>query len=266
MPKVIVAFPGGKHKVLTLSYDDGRAADKRLVEIFNKHGIKGTFHINSGLLGQGDRLSADETASLYQGHEVAAHTVTHPTIARSPKEQLVEELFQDRKQLESIVPYTVRGLSYPNGSFNRYIKELLPFLGFEYSRVVETTGSFSMPDDWFEWKPTCHHKRDLMKLAEQFVNLNKRQYLYMMYVWGHSYEFDNDNNWDVIESFCEYIGGRDDLWYATNIEIVDYMKAFRNLQFSAASSFVYNPSVQTVWLQVDSRIVEVPGGAKVTLT
>ncbi len=43
----------------------------------------------------------------------------------------------------------------------------------------------------------------------------------MMYVWGHSYEFTNQNNWELMEDFCKLVGGRDDIWYATNIEIVD---------------------------------------------
>ncbi|AEI44015.1 polysaccharide deacetylase family protein [Paenibacillus mucilaginosus] len=265
MPKVVVTFPEGKHKVLTLSYDDGRAADRRLIGILNAHGIKGTFHLNSGLLGTGDRLAAEEIAAQYRGHEVSAHTVTHPTIARSPKEQLVEEIAQDRRGLEQLVQYPVRGMSYPNGSYSRQIKELLPFLGIEYSRTVESTGGFGMPDDWHEWKPTCHHNGPLMSLAEQFAGLHKKQYLYMMYVWGHSYEFDNDNNWDRIERFCEYIGGREDIWYATNIEIVDYMADFRRLRFSADSTFVHNPSASSVWLQVDDRVVEVPGGSQVKL-
>ncbi|WP_088106015.1 polysaccharide deacetylase family protein [Halalkalibacter urbisdiaboli] len=265
MPKVIMTFPEGKHKVLTMSYDDGKAADRRLVKIFNENGVKGTFHINSGLLGIGDRIPKEEIAQLYAGHEVSTHTVTHPTIARSPKEQLVEEFVEDRKNLENIVGYTVRGSSYPNGSYSSYIKDLLPYLGIEYSRTVNSTGNFSMPDDFLEWNPTCHHKRELMNIAEDFVNLHKKQYLYMMYVWGHSYEFDNDQNWDLIEGFCKYIGNRDDIWYATNIEIVDYIKAFQHLKFSADSHFVYNPSAMSVWLSVDERIVEVKGGAQVEL-
>ena len=46
------AFPGGKRKALVLSYDDGRVEDRRLVEIFNRHGLRGTFHLNSGNLDQ----------------------------------------------------------------------------------------------------------------------------------------------------------------------------------------------------------------------
>ncbi|WP_299088542.1 polysaccharide deacetylase family protein [uncultured Metabacillus sp.] len=265
MPKVMLAFPEGKHKVVTLSYDDGKAADRRLVDIFNQYGIKGTFHINSGLLGVGDRISLEEIKELYDGHEVSAHTVTHPTIARSPKEQLVEEIIEDRKGLERIVGYPVRGMSYPNGSYNRQIKEILPFLGIEYGRTVHSTGDFSIPHDFYEWKPTCHHNKDLMKLTETFINLHKQQYLYMLYVWGHSYEFDLDQNWELIERFCQVVGNREDIWYATNIEIVDYLKAFQNLKFSADSHFVYNPHALPVWLNVDDNIIMVPGGCQVSL-
>ena len=262
---VTVTFPQGKHKVVTLSYDDGTAADKRLIQILNKNGIKGTFHLNSGLLGVGNRIHKDEIAQLYHGHEVAAHTVTHPTIARSPKEQIVEEIIEDRKDLEDIVGYPVRGFSYPNGSYNLTIKEILPHLGIEYARTVNSTGNFGMPDDFMEWNPTCHHNHDLMKKAEDFAELTKTQYLYMLYVWGHSYEFDNDNNWELMEGFSEFIGNREDIWYATNIEIIDYLNTFRNLKFSASSQFVYNPSYTSVWLNIDGDIIEVKGGTQINL-
>jgi peptidoglycan/xylan/chitin deacetylase (PgdA/CDA1 family) len=268
MTKVLMTFPHGKFKVLTLSYDDGRNADRRLVQLMNDYGIKGTFHLNSGLFGAKDRVSREDIAELFRGHEISAHTVTHPTIARCPKEQLVHEIMEDRMELESIAGYTVRGMSYPNGSFNKAIKEILPMLGIEYSRVTESTGGFGMPDDWHEWKPTCHHyrNRNLLQLTESFLAANKSQYLYMMYVWGHSYEFDNDNNWELIETFCARAGRRDDIWYATNIEIVDYVKSFHRLQFSASRSFVYNPSASPVWIQANGKIVEIGGGSQVQLT
>ncbi len=266
MAKIYVTYPQGKFKALTMSYDDGRKADKRLVEIFNRNGIKGTFHINSGFFGntEYDRMEEAECVELYKGHEVSAHTLTHPTIARCPKEMLVHEVMEDRKNLERIFGYTIRGMSYPNGSYSPEIMELLPQLGIEYSRVVETThGGFGLPHNWLEWKATCHHKDNLLKHGETFVSLHKKQYLYLMYVWGHSYEFDNDNNWNVIEEFCELAGGRDDIWYATNMEIVDYMKAYQRLRFSAGMEFVENPNATSVWLSVDGDIREIPGGVTV---
>ncbi len=150
MYNIYKCFPQGKHKVLTMSYDDGKVFDRRLVEIFNKNGIKGTFHINSGLFDD-SRIKPSDIKKLYSGHEVAAHTLTHPTIARSPKEQVVLQVLEDRKNLENLVGYTVRGLSYPNGSYNKDIKEILPHLGIEYSRVVGSSKTFDLPEDFFAW-------------------------------------------------------------------------------------------------------------------
>ena len=111
------------------------------------------------------------------------------------------------------------------------------------------------------WKATCHHDHNLLKLGEEFVNLQKKQYMYMMYVWGHSYEFTKNNNWEVMEDFCKLVGGRDDIWYATNIEIVDYMDVVKAAQFAVDGSFVYNPCVQSLWLCVDDeKFIEAKGG------
>jgi len=274
MRTIYKCFPDGKFKVLTLSYDDGREPDKKLLSLFNKYKIKGSFHLNSGLLKDapptpndvyGLRIPREEIKEIYEGHEVSCHTSTHPTIARSPIGHVAKEIIEDREKLEEIVGYTVRGLSYPNGSFSDEIKAMLPSIGIEYARVVDISGDFEMPRDFLEWKATCRHcDPNLLKYADDFLKLTKKQYLYMFYVWGHSYEFLKDNNWNIIEEFCEKLGNRNDIWYATNIEIVDYLKACDNLQFSMNGNFVYNPSFQSVWLSVDTIIYEIQGGKKIT--
>lgn len=262
-------FPGGKHKALTMSYDDGREEDRRLVALFNKYGIKGTFNLNYGIDWDSrpgePRVPTVEYKELYKGHEIASHTYTHPTIERCPLEQVAEQVLEDRKGLEAITGYPVRGLAYPNGSYSEEIEKLLPALGIRYARKVGSSDNFAMPRNLMEWKATCHHNHNLLELGKQFVELSKTQYLYLMYVWGHSYEFTNKNNWELIEEFCELVGGRDDIWYATNIEIVDYMEVRNRLQFAADCSFVYNPSVASAWLNVDGKIVEIPGGQNIKL-
>ena len=153
MNKVYICFPQGKHKALTMSYDDGKEEDRRLVKIFNQHGIKGTFHINSGIRDQ-VRIPFEEYAGLYEGHEIACHTLTHPTIERCPLEKVVYEVLEDRKRLEKLTGMPVRGLSYPNGSYNEEIKRLLPALGIRYSRIVGDTHDFGIPEDFYAWQAT----------------------------------------------------------------------------------------------------------------
>lgn len=264
--KVYACFPGGKHKALTMSYDDGKHEDKRLVALFNKHGIKGTFNLNGGLEGDPVRIPQAEYRELYKGHEVACHTISHPTIARCPLTSVAREVIDDRIKLEQLMGYPVRGLAYPNGSFSKEICDMLPQLGIRYGRVVGNSENFDIPEDFLRWKATCHHNYKLMELGHQFVEDAKKQYLRLMYVWGHSYEFTNNDNWNVIEEFCELVGGRDDIWYAANIQIVDYMDVVKMAQFAADNSFVYNPCVQSLWLAVeDDEIVEVKGGETVQL-
>ena len=264
--KVYTCFPEGKAKALTMSYDDGKIQDERLVEIFNRYGIKGTFNINYGLMESGadpKRIKKERVKELYQGHEVATHTLTHPTIERCPMTEVAAEILQDRDGLEKLLGAPVRGNAYPNGSYNEEIKQLFRQLGIAYGRVVEAVPNYALPSDPLEWHPTCHHNDpELMKKAEYFADFKKRQYLKLMYVWGHSYEFDDHNNWEVIEEFCKYMGGREDIWYATNIEIIDYMEAAGRLRFTADNTKVHNPSASSVWLQIDDKAyVEVKGGS-----
>lgn len=82
-------------KIVTLSFDDGILQDERLVSILNACRLKGTFNLNSALLGTKgeltfpdkrvahDKIAPERVKSLYQGHEVAAHTLTHPPISRN---------------------------------------------------------------------------------------------------------------------------------------------------------------------------------------
>jgi hypothetical protein len=265
MKTIYFTFPGGLFKALTLSYDDGNTADRRLVSILDKHALKCSFHLNGGLFGRDGRIGAGEVAGLYSRHEVSCHSLTHPSLARCPREQIVRQILDDRKALEDLVGYPVRGMSFPNGSYNSEILGMLPSIGIEYARVVPTTGTFYMPDNFLEWRGSCHHNDQLMSKAREFLDLKNSQHLFLMYVWGHSYEFDRDGNWSLIEDFAETISGRSDIWYATNIEIVDYMNRCKGLRFSSDVSMVYNPAAGAVWLSVGGTVVEVPGGRTIGL-
>lgn len=288
MNRIYKAYPGGKHKVLTLSYDDGKVQDYRLLELLDKYNIKATFNLNSTIKDD-VHIDSSEWRELYKNHEVAVHTMTHPTMARCSNYQIVEELIEDKNNLEEIMQKPVRGLAFPNGSYNDEIIELAKNLGFKYARVAgdkyanicaakhfakeaegpillgDETG-FGIPEDYMHWLPTCHHNHHLVDLAKDFTALSKKQYLYMMYVWGHSFEFDRNDNWEIMEEFCKIVSNREDIWYATNLSIVEYDEAFNNLQFFARNSYVYNPNAISVFVILNNeKCVEIPGGATIKL-
>lgn len=262
---IYYTFPEGKTKAFTMSYDDGNLQDRRLVELLNEYGIKSTFNLNYGRLGTGNILPKEEVVPLYQGHEIATHTMNHPVIGRCPMSETAKEILADRTGLELLTGQVIRGHAYPYGSYSGKITEMFRNLGIAYGRVVKCCPSFELPDNFMAWMPTCHHSdTNLTDYAKFFTEFSKKQYLKLMYVWGHSYEFDwekDGNSWKSIETFCRHIGGKPDIWYATNIEIRDYMDAVDRLLFTAAANAVYNPSSQSVWLACGGeRIVEAKGG------
>lgn len=254
-------FPGGVSKALTMSYDDGIKDDIRLIEIFDKYGIKGTFHINSGLYGKEswNRLTEDEVRRVYSGHEISAHGYTHKKMTVIPNEEIIAEIMRDREALEKITGKPIRGMSYPFGAVDSNVENIMRNHGIDYARVVSTTGSFDVPENFLQWEGTCHHSDNLLIYGEKFLSEIPYQMM-LMYVWGHSFEFSGNNNWDLIEEFCKLMGGRNDIWYATNIEICDYVKAVRGLRFTVKQDAVWNPSAIDVWISVNERPIMIKGG------
>ena len=151
-------YPEGKNKALTFSYDDGQIHDRKLVEILNRHGMKGTFHLNSGMLAQ-DRnhdvfLAADEVAELFAGHEVAVHGVQHRNLPSLSGNQVVNEILEDRRALEKLTGGMVQGMSYAFGNYSEEVMGILGKLGIKYSRTVISTNGFFPHADFLAWHPT----------------------------------------------------------------------------------------------------------------
>ena len=224
----------GKMKALTFSYDDGIEQDVRLIEIFNKYALKATFNLNSGRLGEQRTLTQEgitfnhnkvkpcDVRHIYEGHEIAAHTVKHPNLTTLEEADIIAQVEGDRLALSDLAGYEVTGFAYPCGGVNydrRVSETIRKNTGVKYCRTIVPSLSFEKGENLYELKPTIHHAKfdELEALAEQFLNA-KPDTPMLFYVWGHSYEFDMFNNWDRFEEFCKMISGRDDIFYGTNRE------------------------------------------------
>lgn len=267
----------GKLKVITLSYDDGVVQDIRLIKIMDKYGLKGTFNINSALYLDEDaqrekyygRMKLSEAKELYinSGHEVAVHAYTHPFLEMLDSTEVVYEIIEDRKAIEKDYGVIARGMAYPFGTYSDEVVDVLGNCGIAYSRTVKSTFGFNFPENWLTLHPTCHHNYEkLDELIKKFIETpNRFGRAEMFYLWGHSYEFDNNDNWDVIERFCEYAGGREDVWYATNIEVYDYVMAYKRLQTSYDKKIIHNPSAIDVWVEIEGEVYCVKAGETLNL-
>lgn len=270
-----IRFPGGKFKALTLSYDDGCLYDTKLVEIANKHGLKVTLNINSNMIAENEnesRLTAKKIKEITEsgGHEIAVHGANHIALAKATLVDGINDVLECRKSLERTFGGIIRGMAYADsgikvstsGVSKDEIKNYLKSLGIAYARTLGgDNDSFQLPTDFYEWMPTAHHENpNLKNYLDKFLNAEMPEYIasrtpLLFYLWGHSYEFNANNNWDLLEDFCQKAGAHDDIWYATNIEICDYINAYRKLQFNIDNTVVYNPTTTDIWFEIDGKTV-----------
>lgn len=228
----------GKMKALTFSYDDGVTQDERLIGIFNKYGLKATFNLNSGLLGRSGELVRDgvrishnkiapaDVQRVYAGHEIAAHTLTHPFLPKlEDEDEIVRQVEQDRLALSALCGYEVVGFAYPGGGINhdRRVAEIIRRrTGVKYCRTTDSTRGFDPQAYLWEFNPTVYHHvemDEMFRLGEAFLTMTP-QTPQIFYVWGHAYEFDIRDEWGRFEEFCKMMAGRDDIFYGTNREIL----------------------------------------------
>ena len=271
-------FPGGKSKAFTLSYDDGVIQDRRLVELFDKYGVKCTFNLNYGVLdlvrisppreGRSidiSTVSKEEVKELYANHEVGGHGLYHSNLAALGAPYASYEILEDKRQLETLTGKPVRMFAYPFGIFSEETKDLLKKAGYYGARTIKSTHEFNLPEDPWELNPTCHHNDEkLMELLEKFVTMPPFRPS-MFYLWGHGYEFDGAQNWGVIEKTVSYVSQHgDDIWFATNGEILDYLRAFHMLEYSVDGSMIYNPSAKDIEIKTSFTTKEILKAGEVT--
>ena len=226
-----------KKKAITFSYDDGVTQDFRLVELLNKYGLKCTFNLNSQLLAHKGtlirnglriahyKIHPDDVKSLYEGHEVAVHTLTHPNLTQLDEAEIIRQVETDRQNLSELVGYDVVGMAYPCGGVNnddRVADIIRRNTGVKYCRTITTNDSFDPQENLYRFNPTAFHLdfENIMALGKAFVEL-KTDTPKIFYIWGHAYEMDyGADYWGQLEEFFKLISNKEDIFYGTNREVL----------------------------------------------
>jgi hypothetical protein len=255
-------FPSFKARAVTFSYDDGVLQDEKVVGILNKYHLKGTFNVNAGLSGQEkirggidcSYLKLEESLGLYRGHEIANHTYHHPHLEELPFESQYEEYRKNLMALEKLFTKDVKGSAYPYGTYNLDTITVLNDLHVAYARTTQSTYDFHRPYDFLLWHPTIHHRDDLLlPTLEKFYQ--SQDELPIFYLWGHSYEFALDDNFEILDGFCKDISKHEDVWSATNLEIYAYVQSAKFLYYRKGS-FV-NPSGKEIFFQAGHDLMSI---------
>ena len=227
----------GKLKAVTFSYDDGVTQDLRLIELLNKYGLKCTFNLNSELLGKkgilirsGLRIAhykvhPEDVRYVYEGHEIAVHTLTHPNLTGCDDGEIIRQVEEDRIRLSELAGYEVVGMAYPCGGVNndeRVAAVIRENTGVRYSRTITSSEAFTEQADLLRFDPTVYHLHfdKMMALGEDFLRQEPSE-PQVYYIWGHSYEMDyGADYWVRLEEFFKLISGKDDIFYGTNREVL----------------------------------------------
>ena len=226
-----------KKKAITFSYDDGVVQDIRLIELLNKYGLKCTFNLNSELLSkkgmlirEGKRIAhykihTEDVKHIYEGHEVAVHTLTHPNLTQCDDKEIIRQVEADRLNLSELVEYEVVGMAYPCGGVNnddRVAGIKKKNTGVKYSRTITTNNCFDLQENLYRFNPTAYHLdfEKMMQLGREFVEFKPKEPK-VFYIWGHSYEMDyGADYWVKLEEFFKLISNKEDIFYGTNKEVL----------------------------------------------
>ena len=280
----LMRYPGGRAKAVTLSYDDGSRHDMRFVETINKYGLRCTFNLVGNNVANDSRTMTNEYIKeniLGKGHEIAVHGYFHRAHDLIRPIEGILEVLDSRIALERAYGMIIRGMAYPDRGIDRIarpevserIRSYLSELDIEYCRSCGGDHDrFELPDDWLFWMPNAHHDNPMvMEYIDRFMAID-HDTMYkasrtpkLFFLWGHSFEFDSKGNWDHLAEICEKLSGKDDVWYATCMEICEYAKAYASLVYSADGTRVYNPTLFDIWFDVDKKIYCVRSGETVIL-
>jgi len=227
----------GKLKAFTLSFDDGVSQDIRMTELLNYYGLKATFFLCSERLGrhgiskQGGRRSAryriapEHVSMVYEGHEVASHTLDHVVIPYQEEAEILRQVEEDRKNLQELVGYEIVGFAFPGSSPNhdeKSVRFIEKHTGIQYCRVAGSMkDNFDLPDDLFKINHNGGIRRweNNLLLAQRFLEMetDKPQVFHIM---GHSYEMEFDSeNWKRAEAFFKFMSAHSDVFYGTCREV-----------------------------------------------
>lgn len=250
-------------KYITFSLDDGNKYDIKLLELFEKYGLKATFYIpKEDKWFRRKNLNDKEIKKIAQTQEIGAHSLTHASLKDISFKQQQEEIFESKKYLEKLLRQKISMFCYPYGIYNNIIIDLVRKSGYIGARTTDSC--FFEVGDPFKMKVSLHiYPYPFLKKPEEYSNLfwlrkillplkefegvvdkynlgynsyfswlalakNMLEYFFtkgeVFHIWGHSWEIEKFNMWQELEEFFKILPKGDEISYLTNSEVIKEIK------------------------------------------
>ncbi len=227
---------------VTTSWDDGHILDIKLADLLKKYNLAGTFYISpkDKEIPPESRLRDEKILELSQSFEIGGHTMTHPLVSKIEDKEAEKDILEGKKYLENLLGREVTSFCYPGGFYKESNKKILRDAGFKLARTVERfkteTGSdhFALPTTIQAYR----HYSDVFGIFREvgivdflkcFLNWdvlaikifdNTLKNGGVFHIWGHSWEIENNSDWERLEKVFKHISNRNNVSYITNSEIV----------------------------------------------
>jgi len=122
--------------IVSLTFDDGTADQMIAQQLLKKHGMAGTFYINSSFIGSpGFMTRADLETLTANGHEIGGHSFNHLSLISLSADEANRQICTDRNTLLSW-GFVVTSFAYPFSDINLSVESTVQSCGYNTARAV----------------------------------------------------------------------------------------------------------------------------------
>jgi peptidoglycan-N-acetylglucosamine deacetylase len=218
-----------KNAIITTSWDDGHPLDFRLMKLLKNNKIPGTFYIPLNNQ-ENPVMDKESIKELSKNFEIGGHTLNHKILTQLNDEEIHYEISKGKEELEKICG-EIHSFAYPRGQYNKKIMSEVSNVGFQGARTAELF--HTKINDLFEYHPTIQAvNRTILSKGKQLIKSDSQSMmLYLLkhgivknnwyqiaknsldyvlkhggiwHLWGHSWEINHYNDWNLLNSILQY--------------------------------------------------------------
>ena len=129
--------PAAGRTVVSMTFDDGHVSHPTVGAQLQRHGMAGTFYVNSGKVGTSPtyHMTWADIDLLADAHEVGGHTIDHSRLPRLSTAEARRQICDDRAALAAYEP-GISSFAYPYGDLSPAVKDLVGACGYTSGRAL----------------------------------------------------------------------------------------------------------------------------------
>lgn len=230
-------------RYITTSWDDGHPSDERLAGLLEKYNLKGTFYVPQVNPGH-EVMNEQEIADLSRRFEIGGHTLGHVNLKGLSPEKAKKEIEGSYHWLTAITGTAPVSFCPPFGAYSPQSLSLIHAAGFRVVRTTELLSPRWLPGmlpttlQVYEHSPFTYFRHllkrgrfrnlrlwrgsqftgDTFRLLDHYIDFISN-HGGCLHLWGHSWEIDNNRQWEKLERIFSRISQLPGFSYVENRQL-----------------------------------------------